>query len=160
MTVYYARVLVADMVKHESARYLHSLRTAHSSTRGHHSPQYIVDKVLHASDQAEREQIMLTLDNAELMAVQKQIASDHCAVWRSLLENASLEFVAVLMDHWDQWLSSEDADSSSLTTIFAALGDDEERIRLQLLLKKEDFERKMGVRVLADTFDCASSDSP
>lgn len=162
MAAYYARVLVADMVKQESARYLQSLRSAHSSKRDGRSHQDTVDMVLHATEQAEREQILLAIDGAELRTVQKQLARDHCAVWRSLLEHASLEFVGILTDHWDQWLGdSEDADTTdSLAAIFAALGDHEERIRLMLLLRKDDFQREMGARVLADTFGCcAGSDS-
>lgn len=162
MSAYYARVLVADMVKQESARYLRSLRTAHSSTRGsRHSLQDTVEMVVNALEQAEREQILLALDDAELMAVQKQLACDHSAVWRSLLVQASLEFVAILTDHWDQWLGDNEdtSNTDSLAAVFAALGDEEERIRLILLLKKDDFQRKMGARVLADTFGCCTISS-
>lgn len=164
MTPYYARVLLQDLLEREGERYLEGLRTSGmAKEHEHHKSQTtadIVKRVLKASHQGEKEQILIASaqNPREFERVQRVLASLHAADWCSLLEDASQDFVALLTASWERVVAQNEGERSEqsgeplASVVFSAFPDGGEQIRNQLLVKKESFDKKLCARVVQDTF--------
>lgn len=165
MTPYYASVLLQDLLKRESERYLEELRTsAMANGQQQKEPQTtaadLVLRVLHAPRQEEKEKILIASEQnpREFEQMQRILAVLHASDWCLLLENASDDFVVLLTTSWEREAVqevdkiSEQSDEPLTSVVFNAFPDGGDQIRSELLAKKETFEKKLCARVVQDTF--------
>lgn len=163
MTPYYSRVLLEDLIKRETERYLQNLRQK-ALVETQSSLEQAGDftaRILRFQHQEDKEAVLIAMDakgSDEFRSAQLRLASSYPPEWRSLLENASVDFVALLTNSWEAeeekradaagGSSSASADVSALLDAFG----DGEHIRSQLLQKKDSFQKKMCAQVVFATF--------
>lgn len=149
MTAYYARVMMEELIEQQTDTFIEDLRSAsQASPQCASLPLDAIDEIVRifcdTHNREEREKMVLSLEPlTTLGAFQTVLAKEHQAEWRALLRDSSMELAAILAACWDQTV--DDAEFQS--TIFSALGGEEESIKLSLVAKREQFQRKMCATV-------------
>ncbi|ETI40538.1 hypothetical protein F441_14014 [Phytophthora nicotianae CJ01A1] len=150
MVPYYARVMLEELVKQQCESRLLALRCSSGANTAHNfvDESSAVAAFLAANDQAGRERVLLSLSSKVFVKTQQLLATDHAEDWRSLLSNASVEFVAVLTECWE----NDDLEPSFLGVLFSALGDVEETIKEQLVAKQAQFRQDCATQMYRSLF--------
>uniref|UniRef100_K3W726 JmjC domain-containing protein n=1 Tax=Globisporangium ultimum (strain ATCC 200006 / CBS 805.95 / DAOM BR144) TaxID=431595 RepID=K3W726_GLOUD len=163
MTPYYSRVLLEDLMKRETDAYLQQRRQRMIQQELGQERGDFMERILRCQSQAEKENMLIALDTlgpSEFRDAQVRLASEHPSEWRFLLENASEDFVAVLTTSWEAeeeavaFGNDSNAASTDLSVLFNVFTDDSdgERLRSQLMQKKETFQHKICAQVMFSTF--------
>ncbi|KAF1335377.1 Clavaminate synthase-like protein, partial [Globisporangium splendens] len=161
MTPYYSRVLLEDLIKQEADAYLKQRRQLAIQQELGQERGDFAERILRCQCQAEKESMLIALDALgphEFRDAQVRLASEYRSEWRVLLENASDDFVAVLTASWEEETGASGSDKNAVATdlsvLFNVFTDDSdgERLRSQLVQKKESFQHRMCSQVVFSTF--------
>ncbi|KAE9347235.1 hypothetical protein PR003_g7033 [Phytophthora rubi] len=150
MVPYYARIMMEELVKQQCDSQLFALCSSSKTV----DISYPIDEgsaieaIIAEETQFAREQVLLSLDNIVFMKTQRLLATNHTAVWRELLSNASVELVAVLTKCWE----GDDVEPDLLEVLFDALGEEVEPIKEQLLTKQTQFRQNCATEVCRTLF--------
>ncbi|GLD91662.1 hypothetical protein PINS_up000195 [Pythium insidiosum] len=146
MTTYYARVAMQALLTEQISTTVRALHVSARSSRLATSQVTCTDIAAEVT-QASRELAMLAIEGREFLAIQSSMATQLPQVWRSMLMHASIDFAGALAHCWESFSSEEEL----LAVIFSSLGDEEDEIKQQLLVKQEAFHHKIFKRTVATT---------
>lgn len=147
MMPYYARVLMDELIKQETDKYLAELRVSHKEYTSMDSISTIISRFLATTAKSKRERVVMAVeDPPQQRELQLQLSTGYSSAWQTLLRNASNELAAVLTEFWDAWADDE----GFFTQIFSPLGDDEADTKQVLLDKRDAFRRAMGIRTCSN----------
>lgn len=172
----YLASLCAQAVDQKRSSADQTTQLQQSSAEGHDNDvDNAVQSVVVALSQRDREQALFGVagigsDDA-FRAVQQRLATEYPLSWCELLTSASDDLVALLTDCWeresdvtsnangagsaatpDDTSPEQEKQMQFMETLFNALPDSGEHIRLQLMAKKSVFASKICARVMLDTF--------
>jgi hypothetical protein len=149
MVPYYARVMMAELVKQQCESRLLALQSAsEDSTRIYQDDNSAAAAISAASDQDARERMLLSLDSKVFQKTQLRLATDLPSEWRNLLASASADLAAVLANCWE----SDELEPDFLDVLFGALGDEEEVIKEQLVAKQAQFRQDCAASMYGSLF--------
>jgi hypothetical protein len=148
MSVYYARVIMEDLVRVETARTIRQLHNEKRAAVGTSPPASVSAIASSLKTTEDRESMLLSISDDDMVHVQIALASQFPLIWKELLMRSSVEFAAFLTDFWDRAADGE----TWIPSLFAVFGEHADEIKHELMAKHERFKQKVCSQVLLATF--------
>lgn len=147
MGVYYARVVMQELVKHETECALADYQAA-ARARISIAPS---TTLAGSHNQHEFEEAVVALASDELPSALMHLAESNALSLADSLCNASDAFGAFLATAFDS-LASQDA--TWIGSMFESLGQEADRVKRELLAKHDNFKRLMLTKVVLASLSC------